>query len=73
MAQVKDKYNFSIFYVILGKKISTNVNHAEGKLSTDQVLCKSNWKCKIVPNFDNGRNVLTISLIKEYIPVARTA
>lgn len=47
--------------------------HARGKISTDQVLCESSLKCKSVPNFDDGRNVLTRFQIKEYIPVARTA
>lgn len=28
LAQVKDQYNLSKFYMKLGEKISTNVNHA---------------------------------------------
>lgn len=37
LVQVKDQYNPSIFYVKLGKKISTNVNHAGWKLPFDQI------------------------------------
>lgn len=54
LAQVKDQYNLSIFYVKMGEKISTNVNLAGGNLPIDPILCKSSLKGKNVPNFDGG-------------------
>lgn len=54
MAQEKYQYNLSIFYLKLGEKISTNVTHAWGNLSKDQILCKSSIKGKNMPDFDDG-------------------
>lgn len=56
LVQVKDQYNLSLFYVKLGKKISTNVNHAGGKLPFDQFFVNSRSKGKNEPNFDDGAN-----------------
>lgn len=53
---MKDKYKLSIFYVKLGKKISTNVNHIGGKLPFDQFFVNSCSKCKNEPNFADGAN-----------------
>lgn len=54
--QVKDQYNLVIFYVKLGKKISTDVNHAGEKLPFDQCCVKSRSNVKNEPNFDDGAN-----------------
>lgn len=54
LAQVKDQYNLSIFYVKMGEKISTNVNLAGGNQPIDPILCKSSLKGKNVPNFDGS-------------------
>lgn len=51
---MKDQYKLSIFCVKLGKKISTNVNHAGGKLPFDQFFVNSRSKCKNETNFDDG-------------------
>lgn len=56
LLQVKDKYNLSIFFMKLGKKISTNVNHAGEKLPFDQCFVKPRSKGKHEPNFDDGAN-----------------
>lgn len=44
LAQVKDQYNLSKFYMKLGEKISTNVNHAGGNLPIDPSLCQCSLK-----------------------------
>lgn len=54
LAQVKDEYNFCIFYIKLGKKISTNVSHAAGNLLIHQILCKLSLIGKNVPNLVDG-------------------
>lgn len=51
---MKDKNNFSIFYVKLGEKISINVNFVGGNLLIDLILCKLSLKGKNVFNFDGG-------------------
>lgn len=49
LAQVKDQYNRSKFYMKLGEKISTNdtCNHALGNLPNDPILCKLSLKGKM--------------------------
>lgn len=58
LAQVKDEYNLCIFYIKLGKKISTNistnVSHAAGNLLIHQILCKLSLIGKNVPNLVDG-------------------
>lgn len=67
LVQVKDQYNLSIFYVELGKKISTNVNHAGGKLPFDQFFVNSRSKGKMSLTLMIVRTVLAIYQINEII------
>lgn len=50
LVQVKDKYNLSIFFMKLGKKMKNE------KLPFDQCFVKSRSKGKHEPNFDDGVN-----------------
>lgn len=54
-----------IFYVKLGEKINTNVNHARGNLPTDPILCKLSLTGENVPNFNDGAKCLIIFQIKK--------
>lgn len=51
---VKTAWCRSIFYVQLRQYVPVLIRLGKTYLPIDHILCKSNLKCKIAQNFDNG-------------------
>lgn len=51
---VKTAWYHSIFYVQLRQYVPVLIRFGKTYLPIDHILCKSNLKCKIAQNFDNG-------------------
>lgn len=60
MAQVKNQYNLTIFYVKLEEKMSSNLNRTGGNLSADWFLCKLSFEGDICIILMMVRSVMTI-------------
>lgn len=67
MAQVKNQYNLTIFYVKLEEKMSSNLNRTGGNLSADWFLCKLSFEGDICIILMMVRSVMTIFQINENI------
>lgn len=64
LEQVKDQYNFKIFYVKLEENISTNVNHAWETDGYTLILTKSLLISKNVPS-SPSKNLKVYDITKD--------